>query len=155
MKESYHEPKELLHFAQDKLYAAYFLANEDPKFYDAAGYLAQLGIELLLKCLICLKNDRIPYTHKFDKLHSEEYLDESYPLDENSGKINRIDKFYGLRYPNFENPIEIGDEDFEMVKEIHGTLLEKIGEMMTEEDMRYEKFKKGGRVLLKREKNSK
>jgi hypothetical protein len=43
---------DLVQFSRDHLFAAETLFNLDVRTLDSAGYLAQLGIELLLKALL-------------------------------------------------------------------------------------------------------
>lgn len=57
-------PVDLAHCGLDHLTAAQRLFNSDPSHYDSAGYLAHIGVELLLKGWL------LETTGRFEAIHN-------------------------------------------------------------------------------------
>ena len=55
-----YSPEELLRYGIDHLASAGLLFRQEPKCYDSAGYLSQLGLELILKSVIIFERGQLP-----------------------------------------------------------------------------------------------
>ncbi len=60
--------EDLLHFGYSHVDAAKLLFKADPVFYDSAGYLMHLGIELVLKAWHLYSFGQFDNTHDLVKL---------------------------------------------------------------------------------------
>ena len=63
------QPAELIRYGVDHLRAAERLFAGSPLFDDSAGYLAHLGIELLLKSMLLHADGRFPEEHRLQQLY--------------------------------------------------------------------------------------
>ena len=147
---------ELLHSAIDHLASAKVLFNKSPRFYDSAGYLCHLGIELVFKTILLDKYNEFPNEHSLVNLsnsidrQSVKLNYETYHKD----TINMLDRFYGLRYPKPSNPIEIGDEDWGRIKNLFEFLILILPEEIRDELKEMDHCKKGSRTLMRRKKSA-
>jgi HEPN domain-containing protein len=110
--------KELLHAAADHLYAADLVYESGLRCLDSARYLAQLGVELLLKAMLLHLGGQFPLTHNLEKLyHRIVDLDASIKLDNpNESILAALNKYYNLRYPQPKNMPGIAQGDAAAVK---------------------------------------
>jgi HEPN domain-containing protein len=145
--------EDLLHFGFGHVDAARALFKDDPVFLDSAGYLAHLGVELVLKAW------HLAWFGQFDKTHDlielfDALRKKDASLDigaDNEGFLNELDKFYLLRYPRRKDgAVEVGSDQLESL----GALLDALWKVMPKELVEtYEKIdptKKGGRILMKK-----
>lgn len=148
----------LLHSAADHFHAAETLFKHCPRCFDSAGYLAHLGLELLLKTCILHKTDRFPKEHDLwrliKRLRGLGLKVELELTDEMT--IDKLNSYFELRYPNPKEPKEIGDEDWPPIKRLVESLCHQIPEPLQTEIRKLQimfksqRITKGGRVLVKK-----
>ena len=150
-----YKAEDLLQSAYHHSFAAQKLLEDSPELFDSGGYLLHLAVELVLKSFV------LHFTKEFEGTHSLQSLrDQVCKLNTNikftkkqNATIQHLDNLYELRYPNRQKPTEIGPDEMELSKD----LLEKLISILPEE--LYSKFenipnnKKGGRILMEREKS--
>jgi HEPN domain-containing protein len=146
------EPIDLIQFGIDHLASAKVLFDTGPRCYDAAGYLSQLGIELLLKALILCENGQFPDEHNLTRLHSTRYLPRSFPVlsQESADLLNRLDRYYQLRYPRRTDPVAIGSEDWGRIEGVYEELHNRIPHDIMEAYDKKNPGEKGGRILMEK-----
>jgi len=117
---------------------------------DPAGYLAQLGIELLLKAWHLHLFDEFEKEHGINKLYSDlTAKNNKLSLDDIHQKyLKRLSKFYDLRYPNINKPIRVGHDDWEKIQNLLYAIGDKMPESLHNEIKKIDPTEKGGRVLL-------
>jgi HEPN domain-containing protein len=144
---------DMLQFGLAHVSAACVLFNKSASYYDSAGYLAQLGVELILKAW---------HLHSFGEFHDKHNLIALY--DELIAKdasikigakhvrfLKELDTFYLLRYPRRnEGAIEIGSDHLQPVEALVEAVLAMYAETAKQIIKRIDPTKKGGRVLMKR-----
>ncbi len=147
--------KDLLQSAMDHLACSKLLFERHPRCYDSAGYLASLGIELLLKALLLHFRDSFPAEHDLESLYiSLKSLNSAMALQEEQIKALRlVNEFSALRYPSTEKPIEIGDEDWDQIQSLWDYYMRKLPAEMRTEFRSIDPTTKSGRILMKREKD--
>lgn len=148
-------PIDLIVAGIDHLNSAFHLYNLSPRNYDSAGYLTQLGLELVFKAIISFNKKSIPLVHDLNKLHKKKYLGTFHPLyTSNHARelIKHFNKFYYLRYPNRNNPVSIGSEDAEKLLELLEILKDSIPLDLKEQYWKQSLTEKSGRILMAREK---
>lgn len=113
-------PVDMMHCAIDHLSASELLFESHPSHYDSAGYLAHLGIEMILKSILLYKGGEFPGIHNisdlYNKLHSKGFINKL-PV-ELEKVISTLDGYEYLRYPNLDSPVEIGTDDLILVKKL-------------------------------------
>ena len=154
-------PVDLVHCALDHLSAAQALFNSSPDHYDSAGYLAHIGVEMLLKGWLLEVSGSFKGTHNIKELYNN--LIESgvaQELDDNNISIlNILDGYGKLRYPNLNAPIEVGDKDWiginNVIKIMCRSLPPEIEEELSKinQSDKHEPVRKAGRVLIRKTKN--
>ena len=146
------EAGDLLHCGEDHLSAAEALFSTSPSFYDSAGYLAHMGIELLLKGWLLEAAGEFPGIHRLSELWDTLVRSHGAPaLTEDESKLlTKLDQFETLRYPNRKAPTEVGSDDWEMVdafsKKLRGLMPESIETPVPADNL----VRKSGRVLMKK-----
>jgi HEPN domain-containing protein len=145
-------PEDLLQFGLDHLRAAKFLYNGSPSFYDSAGYLSHLGVELLLKAWLLDISGEHPKTHRlmilWNKLIS---LGQNLLIqEENMQWMQELDNHYSLRYPPESKPIETGSDDWDKTEKLFSELCLHMPGPLQEKIQRLEYIKKGHRILMKK-----
>ena len=93
----------LTHAANDPLFSSLVLFDQKhPQTLDSAGYLAQLGIELLLKAALLNAVGSFPKQHRLALLRTElANANVELKLTTASDEMFvRLDAFYDLRYPD-------------------------------------------------------
>lgn len=146
-----YEVKDLIQSGIDHLYAAEVLRQTAFSCFDSAGYLAHLGLEVLLKSLLLYARRSFPAEHSllmlFDQLvvsipqlaHSlEPYL------------LSTFEQFNELRYPRPSAPIRIGTEDFLRLESAVPKFLLMTPRGWLAEFFAIEGRLKGGRILMVR-----
>ena len=150
------EAGDLLHCGEDHLSAAGYLFAASPSFYDSAGYLAHIGIELLLKSWLLEVAGEFPGTHSLSRLWSTLMNGHGAPAltDDESRLLTKLDQFETLRYPNRNALTEVGTEDWEMIdafwKKVRGWIPQSIGVPKGADKL----VRKSGRVLMKKKRES-
>ena len=105
--------KDLIQSGLDHMRAAKVLRERHFCFFDSAGYLAHLGLELLLKSFLLHAQGSFPNEHSVAELYNEVVAvipDLAGTLD--PSMMAELEQFNELGYPYPSNPIEIGTEDF-------------------------------------------
>lgn len=143
---------ELLHYGFDHVSAARYLLRRSASYFDSAGYLAHIGIELLLKAWHL---DVLGY---FEDTHN---LQELWGVIAKAPGVQRLtsrsvrtlallDTYERLRYPNPRSPIEIGSEHLTKVDALVKALKQRMPDSLVLAYSQIDVLKKGGRVLMKR-----
>jgi HEPN domain-containing protein len=103
------KPADLVHCALDHLSAADFLFKSGPHHFDSAGYLAHIGIEMLLKGWLLQTNKSFEGTHNLISLHKAlvEISATKELNDESKEVLVKLDGYEQLRYPNLNSPTEV------------------------------------------------
>lgn len=146
------QPIDLIQFGIDHLASAKVLFDTGPRCYDSAGYLSQLGIELLLKAVILHESGQFPDEHKLTNLHSTRYLPRSFPVlsKESADLLVRLDGYFQLRYPKRSDPVSIGSEDWGNIERLYEELHDRIPADIMEDYDNKNTSEKGGRVLMQK-----
>ena len=154
--EGYRE-EELIRAAIDHLEAAQRLFSTNPSWFDSAGYLSHLGLELLLKACLLAVNDEFPNEHSLERL-VRQLADAGFYVDLARGRIEliqRLDKLYHLRYPRPLDPVEIGNEDWDVVEQTSFAIVDRMPDSLKNLFEGIRRPEKGGRVLMRRRVESK
>jgi HEPN domain-containing protein len=149
-----YSPGTLLQYGRDHLACAKILFEKSFECHDSAGHLSHLGIELILKGVLLNACGSFPNQHDLVKLFTEiRQHDVSFDLDRKQRKVlAAINCFAGIRYPNPEEPITIGDTDWQRTLSLYKALLQAMPQSLREEMARRDPTRKGGRVLMRRPK---
>ena len=105
---------DLIHCGIDHLTAAELLFQSGPHLYDSAGYLAHLGIEMLLKGWLLEVNGSFEGVHQLSNLYDTLVgSGAARPLEPQiASTLDKLDGYEKLRYPSLVNPTEVGEEDW-------------------------------------------
>lgn len=147
-------PKTLLQYGIDHLACAkHFFSFGHPKTYDSAGYIAHLGIELIMKAILLVAQGYFTDTHDLSYIYENLTLNQKkWSLAKKHVKtINLLNNFYGLRYPKPNGAIEIGSDDWPKIESLCEALIKKLNKKHQKEMRNIDFFSKGNRVLLYRE----
>ncbi|MFA5779245.1 MAG: HEPN domain-containing protein [Elusimicrobiota bacterium] len=143
--------KDLLKYGLDHLRSAGVLFKKDPICYDSAGYLVQLGLELILKSILLDRLDEFPAEHNLKILYNlVKKAGFIKLLKDEEHLLKKISEFYNLRYPNPKQLIEIGNDYWKMIEHIANSLLSYFPEQVFAE-LDYSASGhviKGGRILI-------
>lgn len=145
-------PSDFLHTALDHVTAAQALFSTNPSHYDSAGYLAHIGVELLLKAW------RLEVAGQFEGIHNLQVL---YALltkehgapklaAEQTSVLKMLDQFEQLRYPNPKQPTEVGNSDWTDIELLVDVLCRAMPVVIPEAMEKAEFGRKGGRVLMRK-----
>ena len=144
---------DLLRFGFGHLSSAEFLLNgPDPNHFDSAGYLAHLGFEHLLKAWHLQVFNKVPGIHNLDKLWNT-LLEGSHARHLSLGDsktLKLLDEYAELRYPNINNPVEIGGDDSRRIGKLLKSLLKRMPGTLHKVMEELHWSTKGGRVLMER-----
>ena len=143
---------DLLHYGYDHIDLGIDILKNScyPGYYASAGYLLQLGSEIVLKAWILFLHNEFKDIHNLTCLCKEisalnEILD-NYDIE----ILKLLDKFYTLRYPKPGDTCEIGQDDLPKIEH----LLSKFWQNMPPELHRFYNEltynKKGGQVVMYR-----
>jgi len=145
-------PLELLHGALDHLSASKSLFKGSPSHYDSAGYLAHLGLELTLKSWLLTVRGEFDGIHELHSLHAK--LVSSGTAEslssEDADTMTLLDEYSELRYPNLNQPVEVGTQQQAQVELLMDTLWAQIPASLSEAVHSMDPLQKGGRVLMKK-----
>jgi HEPN domain-containing protein len=146
------KPDYLLKIAIDHLRSANLLFNWGPICFDSGGYLSHLGLELILKSILLSKTGEFPAIHDLKRLYKMAKKS-GYKLEQAEEEIlKKINQFYYLRYSDPKKPVEIGDEDWKLIESAANSLLLYFPEETLKELYATDYYEKGGRILMRKEK---
>jgi HEPN domain-containing protein len=150
-KDGFNE-KNLLHSGLDHLSAAEKLFQISSSFFDSAGYLCHLGVELYFKAFILNKNNEFDEDHSLRKLYNQTGISLS---KKGNSFLSILEDFYTLRYPPKKNNktqchkvIEISDAVWKKVEQLLIEIVEQMPEDMLKEYNSINDFEKNKRVLM-------
>jgi len=149
---------DLFHYGIDHLYAAGCLFQLDAHTYDSAGYLAHLGVELILilKGWHLHQFGHFGNTHRLVVLLSG--LEEADPnlqfATESKSTLEQLDLFYELRYPRRHDPVETGSEDWGQINDLVNAIWAAMPQVLLDKLDEMDATRKGGRVLMRRKANT-
>ena len=128
---------ELIKYARDHWAAARVLFEANPLYFDSAGHLAHLSIELLLKAHLLHKTDRFPAEHSLIKLYRQ--MREENPAfepvnNEQEKTLRDLNRFSSIRYPGPDKPMEIGTDDKEPIHDLFGALFVRFPQELHPKD---------------------
>jgi HEPN domain-containing protein len=145
-------PLELLRAGIDHLNASEALFKGSPSHYDSAGYLAQLGVELLLKSWLLFVAGEFEGVHQLASLHANlvscRAANRLSPQDTETMRL--LDGYSELRYPNLDQPIDVGTEQQAHNAKLIDTLWNQMPDALCEALQSVNPLEKGGRVLMKK-----
>jgi HEPN domain-containing protein len=145
-------PIDLLHSSLDHLKAAQYLFKYSASYFDSAGYLAHLAIELMLKAWLLQNAGEFKGLHVLSDLHADLVRDQAarhLSVDETM-TLTRLDRFAELRYPNRNDPVEVGNETVEAINSLYDAIFNQLPQELLDAFNTLNPLEKGGRVLMKR-----
>ncbi len=145
-------PVDFAHCGLDHITAARALFETDPSHYDSAGYLAHIGVELLLKCWLLQVAGQFEGIHNLQLLYEQLAAKHGAPkLDESQTEVlTMLDQYEQLRYPNPKQPTEIGDEDWPKIERFVAFLCREMPQEIEKALEQVVPGRKAGRVLMKK-----
>lgn len=145
-------PIDLLRNAFDHFGAAAKLFASSPSFFDSAGYLAHIAFELVLKAWLLQVAGQFVDSHSLRKLYDELVESHGAPAlsPEQVDVLTLLDKYTQLRYPNRNDPTEVGTEDLPAIEVLMQFIYERLPDKLLLELDRIDVFRKGGRALMKK-----
>jgi len=155
-KDGYRE-EDLIQYGIDHLDAAKILFGKGPRFFDSAGHLGHLGIELLLKAWHPYVFGAFEGIHGLVKLYDGlRQAEPTLSLDEEAEKtLELVDAYALLRYPRGggaperEDDREIGDEDWQKIEKLSELIWRQMPETLVTEAMKIEPNRKGHALILR------
>lgn len=152
--------EDLLHYGLDHFSAALALRGAHWRYLHSAGYLAHLGLELLLKSWLLECNGRFRETHFFKSLVQDATLAEpSFRLTAAQNRLlEYLDGLEKLRYPirrtaaNRKMPIEIGDEDICLAEELGNEIWNRLPDELIHRYKTIPTNRKGDGVVMRKPK---
>ena len=145
--------EDLLHFGYGHVDAAHTLFEDDPAFLDSAGYLAHLGVELLLKAWHLLWFGQFDNTHDLVALFEcLKKKDSKLSIGSDSEAfLKELDKFYLLRYPRRKDgAVEVGSDQLKQLDALLDGLWKAMPKELVETYEKIDRTRKGGRILMKK-----
>lgn len=144
---------DFLHSGLDHMTGAQLLfRSDDPGHFDSAGYLAHIGVELLLKAWLLEVAGEFEGIHNLNALYATLMKNCGAPAldEEQQDVIKMLDQFEQLRYPNPKQPTEIGDEDLPGIDALVGSICRSMPQSIFEALEKMDAGRKGGRVLMRK-----
>jgi hypothetical protein len=141
----------LFQSASDHLASASVLFERGPRYYDSAGYLSHLAIELLIKALILNKCNEFTGGHSLINLKKEF---ESYHhgslifRGDHENTIKFLEGFKHLRYPKILAPIEIGSDDWGKIEKLAHFIFSLFPDCIQDQFKKRDYSEKGNRKLM-------
>jgi HEPN domain-containing protein len=153
-------PENLWHWADNHLSSARYLFHGSPTYYDSAGYLSHLGLELLLKAVLLDLTGEFPggaKGHKILSLYEEiKRRHRKFELSkEDYGTLNMLYKFYELRYPRPTRNVEIGSDDWGKIKTLYESIVDRMPKRLKNKFRKVNFLLKNGRILAYKAKSKK
>lgn len=147
---------DLLQAGFDHLDAAYELFELNPRFLDSAGYLAHLGLELVLKAYLLHLKGAFKDTHSLQSLVKDiRELNPKFILQSPTEPFLReLDTFYGLRYPQPEvaKRAEVGSDMVPDIKALEHAVWADLPEELRAVYGAVDHTRKSGRILMRKRK---
>ena len=145
-------PADFAHCALDHVTAAHALFETNPSHYDSAGYLAHIGVELLLKSWLLQAAGQFAGIHNLQLLYKELVANHGAPaLDQAQLEVlATLDQYEQLRYPNPKQPTEVGDEDWPRIEALVGFICRAMPQQVPEALEQVVPGHKAGRVLMRK-----
>jgi HEPN domain len=146
------DPMDLLHSSYDHHRAANVLFQGSPSHFDSAGYLEHMSVELLLKAWLLQVANSFVGHHRLCDLYAELVTKHRAPELTSQGQavMTLLDEYEQLRYPNRNNPVEVGTEQQPLINMLVDLLREQLPGDMLEALKSVNPLEKGGRVLMKK-----
>ncbi len=120
--------------------------------FDSAGYLAYIGIELMIKSWLLHENKKFEGIHSLRDLLKQ--LKASVPslsfTQTEEQTIDYLSNFLELRYPDKNNPVAIGEEDIEQIDVLANSLWKQMPDNLIKSFESLSSNKKAGRILMSR-----
>ncbi len=142
--------RDLVRFGLDHISAGVHLLQQHPFYFDSAGYLIHIGYECLLKGWVLEVKGAFDGTHSIKRLRNQipELASSNLPPEMNH-IIGVIDDYERLRYPNRNEPAEIGTDEMMAIKKLVNLTVQLLPEtlIITESQAH---ATKGGRILMKK-----
>jgi HEPN domain-containing protein len=147
-----YNPEDLLQSGLDHLSSASILIKSHPFHFDSAGYLAHMGLELIIKSWILYKNSKFKGIHPLPELIEQiKRIDTEFSLNKREQQtLVYLSKFKDLRYPCKNDPVEIGSEDIEQIYELADKIWQNLPEPLIQAYENIPQGRKGNRVIMKR-----
>ena len=143
---------DLLRSSIDHFKAAAKLFDSSPSYFDSAGYLAHLSVELLFKAWLLHSAGGFKGTHVLADLHGT--LSKACGAQILSVRERRVlallDKYAQLRYPDLNNPTEVGDAHFADIQTFVQSIVDQLPNDLLLSLEKINLLQKGGRVLMKK-----
>ena len=140
----------LFQSASDHLASASALFELGPRYYDSAGYLSHLAIELLIKALLLNKCNEFTDEHslinlknKFENNHGSLIF-----CGDHENTIKFLEGFKHLRYPKIVAPIEIGSDDWEKIEKLARFIFFLFPDSLQKQFINLDYTEKGNRKLM-------
>jgi HEPN domain len=145
--------EDLLHFGYGHVDAARALFKDDPAFLDSAGYLAHLGVELVLKAWHLAWFGQFDNTHNLIALFGAmKEKDNTLNIGvENETFLAELDRLFLLRYPRRKGgAVEVGSDQLALLDVLLDALWKAMPSELIETYEKIDLTKKGGRILMKK-----
>ena len=143
---------DFLHYGFDNVAAAELLFKANARYFDSAGYLAHLGLELLLKAWHLHTFGHFEEGHHLSGLWSKLRQHDSKLCIDNAKTetLEKIDQYFTLRYPNPAMPQEIDSDDLLAILSLQSAICSQMPPKMQSIINSLTGDKKGGRVLMEK-----
>jgi HEPN domain-containing protein len=144
------DPVDFAHCGLDHMTAAKLLFDSDASHFDSAGYLAHIGVELVLKAWLLQVSGQFKGIHILSKLYGQLESEcgapklEAFQVD----IMNVLDQYEQLRYPNPKQPTEVGEDDWPQIEGLVGFICRTMPQEIPESLERVAPDRKAGRVLM-------
>lgn len=137
----------------DHITAAQALFATNPSHYDSAGYLAHIGVELLLKGWLLQVSGQFEGTHSLQSLYADLQVKHGAPKleQEQLEVLITLDQYEKLRYPSPKQATEVGDEDLAEIVALVGLFCRSMPKEVCEALGQVVPGHKAGRVLMQNE----
>jgi len=147
-----YRPIDLLQCGADHIDAARVLFRSAPGHYDSAGYLVHIGIELILKAWLLEVEGQFDGTHNLHTLYDQLVTKHGAPAlnDQAAAILKVLDQYERLRYPNPQQPIEIGDENLPEIDALLRLIAKSTPNELQAAYREIDPTRKAGRVLMKK-----
>jgi HEPN domain-containing protein len=142
--------KDLLQYGIDHLACANQLLQKHPRAYDSAGYLAHLGIELIMKAILLFTQGYFTDTHDLLLIYKDlSSLRKKWILPKKHIEtMFLVNNFFKLRYPNVKSVTEIGSDDWPKIKSLSQILVKRMAKSLKNEIKKINIPEKGNRILM-------
>lgn len=144
------EPVDLLQSATDHFQAAQHLFAKTPSFFDSAGYLMHIAVEQILKAWLLHEKGEFKAIHQLKELFRCLGSTRLKLPDELSATLDLLDAYDYLRYPNRNQPVEVGDEDLPKIRTLVLYLIDSMPAELKIAASKIDPLRKGGRLLARK-----